>query len=91
MAKVRKLKKKPVVITAVILFFISYLLAFKFFNKTSSEEKSEKNQIEVSSEVDDQRSLISQLNSKSKIYLSTKDAQNIRVELPNWEELRMIF
>lgn len=91
MAKVRKLKKKPVVITAVILFFISYLLAFKYFNNLSSVEKNDKVKVEETSQVEDKRSLISQLNSKNKIYLSTKNIQNIKVELPNWEEIRMIF
>lgn len=90
MAKVRRLKKKPFVISMVFVFFITYIITFKITSNSKAVEEEVIKEEQVS-DAQDPRSLIYQLNNKTKIYISTKDAQNIKIETPNWDELRIIF
>ena len=86
MAKKRKLKKSVLLSMFIVFFFIVYGITFYYF--TSSEDKG-KPEIEVSEQTkEDTRDLMTQLNSKEKIYMSSGDIKNIKVEQLYWDELK---
>lgn len=86
MAKKRKLKKSVLLSMFIVFFFIVYGITFYYF--TSSEDKG-KPEIEVSEKTkEDTRDLMTQLNSKEKIYMSSGDIKNIKVEQLYWDELK---
>ena len=88
----RKFNKKGILIISVVIFLSSYLIGFKlitdFFQSKNTEKKQE---IKIESEVENPKSLISQLNRKKDIYISTENAESIKVEIPHWDEIRLIF
>ena len=86
MAKKRKLKKSVLMGIFIVVFFIFYGISFYHF--TSSDDKN-KPEVEVSEETkEDTRDLMTQLKSKNKIYMSSGDIKNIKVEEIYWNELK---
>ena len=88
MAKKRKLKKGMILILGIILFFGVYFAAFKY-----GRSLDEKNTQPVKTEEDqeDTRSLMSQLSSKEKIYISDSNVENVRIEESYWTNVKILF
>ena len=88
MAKKRKLKKGMALILGIILFFGVYFASFTF-----GRHLDEKNTQPVKKEEDqeDARSLMSQLNSKEKIYITDSNVENVRVEESYWTNVKVLF
>ena len=86
MAKKRKLKKSVLIGIYLIGFFLVYGGAFYIF---SSIDDNGETKIEVKEDKkEDTRELMTQLQSKNKIYMSTGDIQNIKVEQVYWDEVK---
>ena len=86
MAKKRKLKKSVLIGICIIGFFLVYGGAFYIF---SSIDDNGETKIEVKEDKkEDTRELMTQLQSKNKIYMSTGDIQNIKVEEVYWDEVK---
>ena len=86
MAKKRKLKKSVLIGIYLIGFFLVYGGAFYIF---SSIDDNGETKIEVKEhKKEDTRELMTQLLSKNKIYMSTGDIQNIKVEEVYWDEVK---
>ncbi|MBQ6631469.1 MAG: hypothetical protein IJH55_04955, partial [Romboutsia sp.] len=86
MAKKRKLKKSVLIGITIVAFFIVYGISFYHF--TSSDDK-DKTEVEVSEETkEDTRDLMTQLKNKKKIYMSSGDIKNIKVESIYWDEIK---
>ena len=86
MAKKRKLKKSVLIGIYLIGFFLVYGGAFYIF---SSIDDNGETKIEVKEDKkEDTRELMTQLQSKNKIYMSTGDIQNIKVEQVYWDEIK---
>lgn len=86
MAKKRKLKKSVLIGIYLIGFFLVYGGAFYIF---SSIDDNGETKIEVKEDKkEDTRELMTQLQSKNKIYMSTGDIQNIKVEEVYWDEVK---
>ena len=87
MAKKRKVKRSVLVATSIVAFFIIYGLAFYagtyLDNKDKPKTEAKDEEIEI-----DKRSLINQLNSKKKIYISNGDVENIKIEEVYWEDVK---
>ena len=88
MAKKRKLKKEVVLIIAIVSFFAVYFAAFKF--GTYLDRKNEKIEKPVE-EQEDTRTLITQLGSKNKIYVSNSELESIKMEESYWEGIQYLF
>ncbi|WP_296646143.1 hypothetical protein [Romboutsia sp. 13368] len=86
MAKKRKLKKSVLVGMSIVVFFIVYGIAFYGFTYLENKDKPK---TEVSEETkEDNRDLMTQLKSKKKIYMSSGDIKNIKVEEIYWDEIK---
>ncbi|MBQ9012633.1 MAG: hypothetical protein IJ094_03575 [Bacilli bacterium] len=86
MAKKRKLKKSVLMGMSIAAFFAVYGIAFYGFTYLENKNQPE---TEVSEETkEDTRNLMTQLNSKEKIYISSGDIKNIKVEQLYWDELK---
>lgn len=88
MAKKRKLKKQVVLMIAIIAFFAVYFIAFNIGTYLDKQNEETVKQVE---ETEDTRPLINQLRSKSKIYISNSELENIRIEESSWEEIQYLF
>jgi len=88
MAKKRKLKKGMILILGIILFFGVYFSAFKY-GRSLDEKNAQPAKTEEGQE--DTRSLMSQLSSKEKIYISHLNVENIRVEESYWSNVKVLF
>ncbi|WP_455539814.1 hypothetical protein [Terrisporobacter sp.] len=88
MAKRRRIKKSVILVGAIILFFIVYFAAFMMMSK--KEKKDENNSVKIESR-EDNRSLLKQLESKEKVYLSDQAVSDVRVDEQLLEELRYSF
>ena len=86
MAKKRKLKKSVLIGIYLIGFFLVYGAAFYGFSIVDDKDK---DKTEVKADIkEDTRELMTQLKSKNKIYMSTGDIQNIKVEQVYWDEVK---
>lgn len=86
MAKKRKLKKSVLIGIYLIGFFLVYGVAFYGFSIVDNKDKAK---TEVKADIkEDTRELMTQLKSKNKIYMSTGDIQNIKVEQVYWDEVK---
>ena len=88
MARRRRVKKSVVLVGAIILFFIVYFASFMHFSK--KESSGEDNSVKIQAQ-EDNRSLLKQLASKEKIYLSDQVVSDVRVDERLLEELRYSF
>jgi len=88
MAKKRKLKKGMVLILGIILFFGVYFAAFRF-GRHLDEKNAQPVKKEESQE--DTRSLMSQLSSKEKIYITDSNVENVRIESSYWSNVKVLF
>ncbi|MGL5314153.1 MAG: hypothetical protein ACRC92_12965 [Peptostreptococcaceae bacterium] len=88
MAKKRKLKKQVVLIISVVSFFIVYFIAF---NVGTYLDRKNEEPVKTVEKEEDTRPLITQLGSKTKIYISNSELQNIRIEESYWEEVQYSF
>lgn len=88
MAKRRKIKKSVILVGAIILFFVVYFWTFMSVSKT--ENSSKDNSVKIQTQ-EDNRSLIKQLLSKEKIYLSDQVVSDVRVDQQLLEELKYSF
>lgn len=88
MAKRRKIKKSVILVAAIVLFFIVYIVSFMFFSKKANS--TEGNSVKIQAQ-EDSRSLLKQLESKEKIYLSDQVVSDVRVDEELLEELRYSF
>ncbi|RDY23607.1 hypothetical protein CHF27_007485 [Romboutsia maritimum] len=89
MAKKRKLKKNAALLIGVIAFFIVY---FVFFNWGKSLEVTpEDTPKKTEAQEEDSRSLLTQISSKKKIYISDQNIENIKVEEEYWNEIKFFF
>lgn len=88
MAKRRKLKKSMALVIGIILFFLVYFIAFK-----AGRYLDEKNAqpVKTEQEEDNTTSLMSQLNSKDKIYISDSNVESVRIEESYWENVKILF
>ena len=84
----RRVKKSVVLVGAIILFFIVYFASFMHFSK--KESSGEDNSVKIQAQ-EDNRSLLKQLASKEKIYLSDQVVSDVRVDERLLEELRYSF
>lgn len=89
MAKKRKIKKEFWIIGAVILFFVVYFVTFKIARSWDEESSAQTKNIEEQEE--DTRSLISQISSKKKIYMSDSKVENVKIEETYWDEIKVLF
>lgn len=89
MTKKRKIKKKVAIIIGVIGFFIVYFVSFNWGK--SMEQKSESSPKKTENQDEDTRSLLAQISSKKKIYISDENIENIKVEEEYWNEIRFFF
>lgn len=87
--KRRKLKKGAILPISLFIFFVLYFVSFWWFSK--DESKLEEVTVENQSQKESNRSLLSQLRYKNKIYLSDGKVSNIRVEKEYWDELDYIL
>ncbi|MGL5693973.1 MAG: hypothetical protein ACRCXA_07840 [Peptostreptococcaceae bacterium] len=87
--KKRKLKKGAIIPLCLVVFFGLYFLSFWFF--TQEQNKPDKVEVDVQSQKEDTRPLLTQLRKKKKIYLSDGKVSNIRIEDEYWEELDYIL
>ena len=88
MAKKRKLKKGMILILGGILFFVVYFEAFRF-GRSLDEKNTQPVKTEEAQE--DTRSLMSQLSSKEKIYISDSNVENVRIEESYWSNVKVLF
>lgn len=89
MAKKRKLKKSVLMGIFIAVFFIFYGISFYVFTNLENKNKPE---VEVTEETkEDTRDLMTQLKSKNKIYMSSGDIKNIKIEEIYWDELKYEF
>lgn len=88
MTKKRKLKKEVIILIFIGSFFIVYALAFKF-----GTQLDRKNEIPVKQEQEDEdnRSLMTQISLKDKIYISDSKVENIKIEKEYWDEIKYLF
>lgn len=89
MAKRRKVKKEFWIIGAIILFFVVYFIAFKIGRSMDEESSAPTKNIEEQEE--DTRSLINQISSKNKIYMSDSKVENVKIEEAYWDEIKVLF
>lgn len=89
MAKKRKLKKEVMIFILICLFFVIYILGFKF--GTYLEKKDEVTIKQEQDEDEDSRSLMSQISAKDKIYVSDSKVENVKIETDYWEGMKFLF
>lgn len=89
MAKKRKVKKPVIIIGAVILFFSIYFASFKLVSYLESKNAPVKNVEDQ--EQEDTRSLMAQISSKKKIYVSDDNVESIKIEESYWNQLKVLF
>ncbi len=89
MAKRRKIKKSAILVAAIILFFVVYFISFTVSSKVS--DKSSESTVNLKTQQEDNRSLLKQLSSKEKIYLSDDVVSDVRIEEEILDELRYSF
>lgn len=89
MSKKRKLKKKAAILIGVVIFFIIYFISFKI-GINMEKDKSEVPK-KVETETEDNRSLMTQIKEKKKIYVSDKNVENIKIEEDMWNEVKFFF
>ncbi|MCC0654443.1 hypothetical protein [Clostridioides sp. ES-S-0001-03] len=89
MIKKRKLKKKAAILIGVVVFFIIYFISFKI-GLNMEKDKSEVPK-KVETETEDNRSLMTQIKEKKKIYVSDKNVENIKIEEDMWNEIKFFF
>ncbi|MEG1310782.1 MAG: hypothetical protein RR942_10060 [Romboutsia sp.] len=89
MAKKRKLKKEMWVVGAIVLFFGIYALTFKLGRYLDEKSNTPIQSIEEKEE--DTRSLMSQISSKNKIYISDSKVENVRIEETYWNGIKVLF
>ncbi|MGL5328412.1 MAG: hypothetical protein ACRDD7_04020 [Peptostreptococcaceae bacterium] len=87
--KKRKLKKGAIMPLCLIVFFGLYFLSFWWF--TQEQNKPDKVEVDVQTQKEDVRPLLTQLRYKKKIYISDGNVSSIRVEDEYWEELDYIL
>ncbi|SCI38787.1 MULTISPECIES: hypothetical protein [unclassified Romboutsia] len=87
--KKRKIKKSAILPICLIIFFIVYFLSFWLFSR--EQAKSQEVEVNTQSQQSDNRSLLTQLRYKNKIYLSDGTVSNIRIEEDYWDELDYIL
>ena len=73
----RRVKKSVVLVGAIILFFIVYFASFMHFSK--KESSGEDNSVKIQAQ-EDNRSLLKQLASKEKIYLSDQVVSDVQTK-----------
>lgn len=88
MAKKRKLKKGTIIIIGIVLFFIVYFLAF---NTARNMEDDSAQPIKAELDKEDTRSLIKQISSKEKIYISDSKVEKVRIEESYWSNVKILF
>lgn len=89
MAKKRKLKKPVMLLIGIIAFFIIYFISFKF--GTTMDKKTDNIPKKVDSQEESNKSLISQLKEKEKIYISDDKVSDVKIEEDSWEEIVYSF
>lgn len=87
MAK-RKVKKSAIFIFGIICFFVIYFISFRTFSGLGQKSG---NKIVDTEENVDTRSLLNQLKSKSKIYISDENISDVRMEDEKVEEFKYSF
>lgn len=88
MAKKRKLKKEVIMLIFISAFFIVYAIAFKI--GTDIDKKNETTVKKVQEE-EDNRSLMTQISTKDKIYVSDSKVDNVKIEKDYWEGMKYLF
>lgn len=86
MAKKRKIKKNVIVIMSIVLFFIIYGIAFYvgIYLDNKDQVKTEVKEEKVA----DERPLMTQLTSKTNIYMSNGEVENIKIDEIYWEDVK---
>ena len=87
MAKKRRLKKRVLIIICVVFFFIIYGGAFYFGMYLDNKDKAKIEVTEEKEEIDD-RPLMKQLITKKKIYISSGEIENIKIDEIYWDEIK---
>lgn len=92
MAKKRKLKKGAALLIGILGFFVVYFIAFNFGKSLDKQIETNPKKTEEGSE--DTRSLLAQVSSKKKIYVSDKSknsVDSVKIEDGYWDEIKYSF
>lgn len=84
MAKVRRIKKRIVVIVSIIGYIMVYIASVKYFTKKEGEILPN---YSIDEEIEDTRSLIDQLCSNNKTYISDSNISDIKIEEGYWDPI----
>lgn len=91
MAKKRKLKKSAALLIGILGFFVIYFIAFNFGKSLDKQTETNPKKAE---ETEDTRSLLTQISSKNKIYVSDKSEKSVdgvKIEERYWDEIKYSF
>ncbi len=87
----RKYKKNVKIAMGIILFLVTYLICLKIFGNMLDNNELNNNTSTTETQRESTNSLRSQLNYKKNIYMSSENADSIKIESVHWDEVRIIF